>query len=92
MEEQLNLFFGFLENDKKVSNNTLQSYERDLKQYEKYLNEQGKEYGKETDEGIKDYIAYMQEIGKKPSTISRGLASWGKNFVVFAVVSLESST
>ena len=40
MEEQLNLFFGFLENDKKVSNNTLQSYERDLKQYEKYLNEQ----------------------------------------------------
>ena len=57
MEEQLNLFFGFLENDKKVSNNTLQSYERDLKQYEKYLNEQGKEYGKETDEGIKDYIA-----------------------------------
>ena len=75
MEEQLNLFFGFLENDKKVSNNTLQSYERDLKQYEKYLNEQGKEYGKETDEGIKDYIAYMQEIGKKPSTISRGLAS-----------------
>jgi len=75
MEEQLSLFFGFLENDKKVSNNTLQSYERDLKQYEKYLNEQGKEYAQETDEGIKDYITYMQEIGKKSSTISRGLAS-----------------
>ena len=42
MEEELSLFFKFLENDKKVSNNTLQSYERDLKQYEKYLNEQGK--------------------------------------------------
>ena len=37
MEEQLNLFFGFLENDKKVSNNTLQSYKRDLKQFEKYI-------------------------------------------------------
>ena len=46
MEEELNLFFGFLENDKKVSNNTLQSYERDLKQYERYLSEQGKEYKK----------------------------------------------
>ena len=75
MEEQLNLFFEFLENDKKVSNNTLQSYERDLKQYEKYLNEQGKAYNEETYEGIKDYITHMQEIGKKSSTISRGLAS-----------------
>ena len=75
MEEELNLFFGFLENDKKVSNNTLQSYERDLKQYEKYLSEQGKEYKEETNEGIKEYITYMQEIGKKSSTISRGLAS-----------------
>ena len=75
MEEELNLFFGYLENDKKVSNNTLQSYERDLKQYERYLSEQGKEYKEETNEGIKEYITYMQEIGKKSSTISRGLAS-----------------
>ena len=75
MEEQLNLFFGFLENEKKVSSNTLQSYKRDLKQFEKYLDENAKDYSKVTDEGIKEYIKYMQEIGKKPSTISRGLAS-----------------
>ena len=75
MEEQLNLFFGFLENDKKVSNNTLQSYRRDLKQFEKYIAENGKDYSKVTNEEIKTYIKYMQEIGKKPSTISRGLAS-----------------
>ena len=75
MEKQLNLFFGFLENDKKVSSNTLQSYKRDLKQFEKYIEQNGKDYSKITDEGIKEYISYMQEIGKKPSTISRGLAS-----------------
>ena len=75
MEEQLNLFFGFLENDKKVSSNTLQSYKRDLKQFEKYIQEKGEDYSKITDEAIKTYIKYMQEIGKKPSTISRGLAS-----------------
>ena len=75
MEEQLNLFFGFLENDKKVSNNTLQSYERDLKQFEKYIEKNEEDYSEITDEGIKTYINYMQEIGKKPSTISRGLAS-----------------
>ena len=75
MEKQLNLFFGFLENEKKVSANTLQSYKRDLKQFEKYIEQIGEDYTKVTDEGIKKYIDYMQEIGKKPSTISRGLAS-----------------
>ena len=75
MEKQLNLFFGFLENEKKVSSNTLQSYKRDLKQFEKYIEQIGEDYSKVTDEGIKEYIDYMQEIGKKPSTISRGLAS-----------------
>ena len=75
MEEQLNLFFGFLENEKKVSANTLQSYKRDLKQFEKYLQENEENYTELTNEGIKTYIKHMQEIGKKPSTISRGLAS-----------------
>ena len=75
MEEQLNLFFGFLENEKKVSLNTLQSYKRDLKQFEKYLETSEEGYKDLTNEGIKDYIKYMQEEGKKPSTISRGLAS-----------------
>ena len=56
MEEQLNLFFGFLENEKKVSSNTLQSYKRDLKQFEKYIEENNEDYSKITDEVIKDYI------------------------------------
>ena len=75
MEEQLNLFFGFLENVKKVSLNTLQSYRRDLKQFEKYIEDNGEDYVEVTNDGIKEYIEHMQEIGKKPSTISRGLAS-----------------
>ena len=75
MEEQLNLFFGFLENDKKVSLNTLQSYRRDLKQFENYLGTIEGKYNELTNDGIKDYIKYMQEQGKKTSTISRGLAA-----------------
>ena len=75
MEKQLNLFFGFLENEKKVSSNTLQSYKRDLKQFAKYLEENEENYNQLTDEEIKEYIKYMEKIGKKPSTISRGLAS-----------------
>ena len=75
MEEQLNLFFGFLENEKKVSLNTLQSYKRDLKQFENYLGTIEGKYNDLTNDGIKDYIKYMQEQGKKTSTISRGLAA-----------------
>ena len=75
MEEQLNLFFRFLENEKKVSLNTLQSYKRDLKQFENYLGTIEGKYNELTNDGIKDYIKYMQEQGKKTSTISRGLAA-----------------
>ena len=36
MDRQLKLFFEFLANEKKASENTIQSYRRDLKQYKKY--------------------------------------------------------
>jgi integrase/recombinase XerD len=75
MEKQLNLFFDFLENDKKLSDNTLQSYKRDLKQYERYIKDNKKNYNKITSEDMHEYIEHLQEIGKKPSTVSRCLAS-----------------
>ena len=75
MEKQLKLFFDFLENDKKLSDNTLQSYKRDLKQYNKYIESNDINYSKATEEDLKKYISYLQEIGKKPSTISRCIAS-----------------
>ena len=39
MEKQISLFLEFLQNDKKLSDNTLQSYKRDIKQYEAYVQE-----------------------------------------------------
>ena len=41
MERQLKYFFDFLENEKKLSDNTLQSYKRDLKQFKRYLESYG---------------------------------------------------
>ena len=75
MEKQLKLFFDFLENDKKLSDNTLQSYKRDLKQYSEYIESNKINYSKATEEDMKGYIKHLQEIGKKPSTISRCIAS-----------------
>lgn len=75
MEKQLKEFLNFLKNDKKVSNNTLQSYKRDLIQLKEYLSENDIKYNKINEEDIKEYLKYLEEQGKKPSTISRMIAS-----------------
>ena len=84
MERQLKFFFKFLEEDKKLSDNTLQSYKRDLKQFKKYLEDCEIHYNRVKEEDIKDYIKEMQEEGKKASSISRSIASI-RSFYQFVV-------
>ncbi len=75
MEKQIKNFLDFLENDKKASKNTLQSYERDIMQFYKYAETSRLVYTKATEEDIKKYFKHLEELGKKPSTISRNLAT-----------------
>ena len=75
MEKQIKLFLEFLQSDKKLSENTLQSYKRDIIQFEEYLSNNRINYAKIDQEEISNYLKYLQEIGKKTSTISRSLAS-----------------
>ena len=75
MERQLKYFFDFLENDKKLSDNTLQSYKRDLKPFKRYIEACEINYNHVKEEDIKDYIKELQEEGKKASSISRCIAS-----------------
>ncbi len=75
MQKQIKNFLDFIENDKKASTNTLQSYRRDIMQYNNYVEENKVNYLKVDEEEIREYLKYMNEIGKKSSTISRSLAS-----------------
>ena len=75
MEEQVKLFLDFLKDDKKLSDNTLQSYRRDIEQYEKYVSDNKINYLKVTEETILEYMEFLREENKKESTISRSLAS-----------------
>jgi len=75
MEKQIKLFLEFLENDKRVSKNTLESYRRDIMQYADYIEENHMNYTKIDNEEIEEYLDYLKEEGKKASTISRNLAS-----------------
>ena len=76
MEKQLKQFFKFLEEDKKVSKNTLQSYKRDLEQFKTYITLKEIKYNKVEEKDIQEYLQYLVEKqNKKPSTISRMIAS-----------------
>ena len=75
MEKQIKLFLEFLQNEKKLSNNTLQSYKRDIIQFEEYVEKNRMNYAKADQDDIKSYLHYLREVGKKSSTISRNLAS-----------------
>ena len=75
MEKQIKLFLEFLKDDKKLSDNTLQSYIRDIEQYEQYVSTNKINYAKVTEEDIKAYMEYLEKGNKKKSTISRSLAS-----------------
>ena len=75
MEKKIKLFLEFLQKDKKLSNNTLQSYKRDITQYESYINQENLQYLKVTKDDIKKYLENLKNVGKKTSTISRNLAS-----------------
>ena len=59
-----------------MSENTTDSYERDLRKLEHYLSEQGiSQVTQITATNLNSYILYLEKEGKKPSTISRCIAS-----------------
>lgn len=75
MEKQIKLFLDFIQKEKKLSSNTLQSYRRDIMQYAEYIEEHKMNYAKLNEKDIKEYLQHLDEVGKKASTISRNLAS-----------------
>jgi len=76
MEGLVQKFVDFLEHEKGLSDNTLQSYRRDIVQYISYLNKMNitniAGVNKTT---IITYLLYLQKEGRATSTISRNLAS-----------------
>lgn len=75
MEKQIKSFLEFLQNDKRLSDNTLQSYRRDILQYKEYVETNKINYNKVSKVEIKKYLEHLQDLNKKTSTISRNLAS-----------------
>lgn len=76
MRSAVQRFAVYLQDVKKTAKNTQLSYERDLRKMADYFEENGIERAEEiTSEDLEAYLAYMQEQGKRPSTLSRSIAS-----------------
>lgn len=71
----IELFLDYLINNKELSANTLESYKRDIRQFEVYLREHALSLEKVTKTIIITYLIALQKKGKATSTISRNLAS-----------------
>lgn len=76
MEAIIEKFVGFLEKDKRLSNNTLQSYKRDIDQYISFLGDMNLRSIESTNKTtVIAYLLSLQKKGRATSTISRNLAS-----------------
>ena len=75
MEKQIKLFLEFLKNDKRLSDNTLQSYRRDITQFMSYLDKNNIDYIEVTEDNVRKYLDVLYDMKKKTSTVSRNLAS-----------------
>lgn len=76
MEVLVQKYINFLERDKRLSLNTLQSYRRDVEQYITYLAEMNLHNIASTNKvTVITYLLHLQKKGRATSTISRNLAS-----------------
>ena len=75
MNKYVSNFTDFLVNDKKLSDNTLQSYRRDIEHYMSYVDNNNLDFKTANKTSIITYLMYLQKEGKATSTISRNLAS-----------------
>lgn len=75
MNKYITNFTDFLVNDKKLSDNTLQSYRRDIEQYMAYVDNNNLDFKAANKTSIITYLMFLQKEGKATSTISRNLAS-----------------
>ncbi len=68
-------YITYLTEDKKLSDNTVASYERDIRLYQRYLDDERRDITKATTSVLLGYLNYQHGIGKKPASISRSIAS-----------------
>ncbi len=85
MLDLITAYENYLTKVKQASANTVFSYLRDIRQFDRWLTENGEVTVLEVNQDhISAYLAHLQQEGRSAATISRGLASL-KNFYSYLV-------
>lgn len=85
MIHYLDEYIFFMSSQKHKSQNTLQSYKRDILQYITYITGSGIKSFKDTDgETVKTYVSDLKQAGKAPSTVSRVITSI-RSFYIYLI-------
>lgn len=92
MLDLIHAYENYLTKVKQASGNTISSYMRDIRQFSEWLQQENADILSASQFNIKDYLQYLQSVGKSGATISRSLASL-KNFYAYAASTgfIESS-
>ena len=76
MKQEIDLFIAYLQNEKKTSENTRLSYQRDLKKLAGFLEQEAVTRVDAVEEKhLEAYLCTLKEQGFKAATISRNIAS-----------------
>ncbi len=76
MTDEIQKFIRYMKEVRRTSENTAVSYERDLKKLSRYFADHGIQNVEQvTHTGLNSYILFLEKQGRKPSTISRNIAS-----------------
>jgi integrase/recombinase XerD len=76
MEKLVEAFIQYLRDEKKLYQNTLMSYKRDVEQYLTFLHQEDVSNIQQSDKTIvSNYMSYQNDQGRAITTISRSLAS-----------------
>lgn len=76
MTDEIQKFIRYMKEVRRTSENTAVSYERDLKKLSQYFADHGIQNVEQvTYTGLNSYILFLEKQGRKPSTISRNIAS-----------------
>ncbi|MCB9076143.1 MAG: tyrosine recombinase [Anaerolineaceae bacterium] len=89
MNDQIDYFLKFLEEEKKYADNTIAAYQNDLSQFMQFVTEQNENIQPETwtevgKNAISAYIAHLKNSGYSSSTVARKVAAI-KSFFHFLV-------
>ncbi len=75
MADLIHGFIDYLKKKKKLTKNTLDSYQRDLQTFLQYVEASGGNLLRVNTQSIKGYFAHLKEKGRSDATVSRELAS-----------------